>query len=103
MYLVNAQQFSSLGAYPIALWLNETSLPVVCDAQSSLVENRLNDDLVHTHRSLPPMATSTDLSHKALFTMPLLFSYGTLQQKNVQLATFGRLLQGQLLGFASRQ
>jgi gamma-glutamylcyclotransferase (GGCT)/AIG2-like uncharacterized protein YtfP len=34
--------------------------------------------------------------------MPLLFSYGTLQQENVQLATFGKLLQGQrdeLLGF----
>jgi gamma-glutamylcyclotransferase (GGCT)/AIG2-like uncharacterized protein YtfP len=27
--------------------------------------------------------------------MPLLFSYGTLQQPNVQLATFGRLLTGQ--------
>jgi hypothetical protein len=27
--------------------------------------------------------------------MPLLFSYGTLQQANVQLATFGRRLQGQ--------
>jgi gamma-glutamylcyclotransferase (GGCT)/AIG2-like uncharacterized protein YtfP len=27
--------------------------------------------------------------------MPLLFSYGTLQQDNVQLSTFGRLLQGQ--------
>jgi gamma-glutamylcyclotransferase (GGCT)/AIG2-like uncharacterized protein YtfP len=26
--------------------------------------------------------------------MPLLFSYGTLQQENVQLATFGRLLRG---------
>lgn len=26
--------------------------------------------------------------------MPLLFSYGTLQQENVQLATFGRLLSG---------
>jgi gamma-glutamylcyclotransferase (GGCT)/AIG2-like uncharacterized protein YtfP len=26
--------------------------------------------------------------------MPLLFSYGTLQQANVQLATFGRLLVG---------
>jgi gamma-glutamylcyclotransferase (GGCT)/AIG2-like uncharacterized protein YtfP len=35
-------------------------------------------------------------------TMPLLFSYGTLQQENVQLATFGRLLNGhkdQLVGF----
>jgi gamma-glutamylcyclotransferase (GGCT)/AIG2-like uncharacterized protein YtfP len=34
--------------------------------------------------------------------MPLLFSYGTLQQENVQLSTFGRLLQGQrdeLVGF----
>ena len=34
--------------------------------------------------------------------MPLLFSYGTLQQEEVQLSTFGRLLQGQrdeLLGF----
>jgi gamma-glutamylcyclotransferase (GGCT)/AIG2-like uncharacterized protein YtfP len=34
--------------------------------------------------------------------MPLLFSYGTLQQKSVQLSTFGKLLQGQkdeLLGF----
>ena len=27
--------------------------------------------------------------------MPLLFSYGTLQQDNVQLATFGRKLSGQ--------
>jgi gamma-glutamylcyclotransferase (GGCT)/AIG2-like uncharacterized protein YtfP len=26
--------------------------------------------------------------------MPLLFSYGTLQQRDVQLSTFGRLLQG---------
>ncbi|MGE0703966.1 MAG: gamma-glutamylcyclotransferase family protein [Vicinamibacterales bacterium] len=26
--------------------------------------------------------------------MPLLFSYGTLQQENVQLATFGRRLEG---------
>jgi len=34
--------------------------------------------------------------------MPLVFSYGTLQQEDVQLATFGRLLHGQkdeLLGF----
>ena len=27
--------------------------------------------------------------------MPLLFSYGTLQEKDVQLSTFGRLLEGQ--------
>jgi gamma-glutamylcyclotransferase (GGCT)/AIG2-like uncharacterized protein YtfP len=35
--------------------------------------------------------------------MPLLFSYGTLQQTEVQLATFGRLLVGtadELLGFS---
>jgi len=34
--------------------------------------------------------------------MPLLFSYGTLQQEAVQLSTFGRLLNGQpdeLVGF----
>jgi gamma-glutamylcyclotransferase (GGCT)/AIG2-like uncharacterized protein YtfP len=34
--------------------------------------------------------------------MPLVFSYGTLQQEEVQLSTFGRLLHGQtdeLLGF----
>lgn len=34
--------------------------------------------------------------------MPLLFSYGSLQEPNVQLATFGRLLHGQrdeLLGY----
>jgi gamma-glutamylcyclotransferase (GGCT)/AIG2-like uncharacterized protein YtfP len=34
--------------------------------------------------------------------MPLLFSYGTLQQEAVQMATFGRLLQGHadaLVGF----
>ena len=34
--------------------------------------------------------------------MPLLFSYGTLQEENVQLSTFRRLLHGQedeLLGF----
>lgn len=38
--------------------------------------------------------------------MPLLFSYGTLQQDNVQLSTFGRLLKGQsdaLPGFESTQ
>ena len=35
--------------------------------------------------------------------MPLLFSYGTLQQSDVQLSTFGRLLEGErdeLPGFA---
>jgi hypothetical protein len=34
--------------------------------------------------------------------MPLLFSYGTLQQQAVQISTFGRVLQGQpdvLVGF----
>ena len=34
--------------------------------------------------------------------MPLLFSYGTLQQADVQMSTFGRLLQGhadELIGF----
>jgi gamma-glutamylcyclotransferase (GGCT)/AIG2-like uncharacterized protein YtfP len=34
--------------------------------------------------------------------MPLLFSYGTLRQEDVQLSTFGRLLQGapdELVGF----
>jgi len=34
--------------------------------------------------------------------MPLLFSYGTLQEEGVQLSTFGRLLRGQpdaLVGF----
>ena len=34
--------------------------------------------------------------------MPLIFSYGTLQQNDVQLSTFGRLLNGQkdeLVGF----
>ncbi len=36
--------------------------------------------------------------------MPLLFSYGTLQQEGVQLATFGRLLEGkpdELVGYAT--
>lgn len=36
--------------------------------------------------------------------MPLIFSYGTLQQESVQLSTFGRLLAGQpdrLPGFES--
>ncbi len=35
--------------------------------------------------------------------MPLLFSYGTLRQNGVQMATFGRLLEGKpdsLLGYA---
>jgi hypothetical protein len=34
--------------------------------------------------------------------MPLLFSYGSLQQENVQISTFGKLLEGQadeLVGF----
>ena len=32
---------------------------------------------------------------RSFIAMPRLFSYGTLQQENVQLATFGRLLHGQ--------
>jgi gamma-glutamylcyclotransferase (GGCT)/AIG2-like uncharacterized protein YtfP len=32
---------------------------------------------------------------RASYAMPLLFSYGTLQQEDVQRSTFGRLLQGQ--------
>ena len=42
-----------------------------------------------------PSASSTSC-------MPLLFSYGTLQQPDVQVSTFGRLLQGaadELIGF----
>ena len=38
--------------------------------------------------------------------MPLLFSYGTLQQEGVQMATFGRLLEGKpdaLLGYAMEE
>jgi gamma-glutamylcyclotransferase (GGCT)/AIG2-like uncharacterized protein YtfP len=34
------------------------------------------------------------MSGAAPFIMPLLFSYGTLQQAEVQLSTFGRLLDG---------
>jgi hypothetical protein len=36
--------------------------------------------------------------------MPLIFSYGTLQQRDVQLSTFGRVLEGEkdeLIGFES--
>jgi gamma-glutamylcyclotransferase (GGCT)/AIG2-like uncharacterized protein YtfP len=47
---------------------------------------------------VPSIGTSSATGH----TMPLLFSYGTLQQENVQLSTFGRLLQGErdeLFGF----
>ena len=36
-----------------------------------------------------------DRPDKASVIMPLVFSYGTLQQEDVQLATFGRLLHGQ--------
>src|SRR5260221_14716450 len=42
------------------------------------------------------------LRHRGSFAMPLLFSYGTLQQESVQLSTFGRLLEGrpdELIGF----
>jgi hypothetical protein len=48
-------------------------------------------------RSAPPR-----LQLQWLVTMPLLFSYGTLQQETVQMATFGRLLRGhpdELIGF----
>jgi len=34
------------------------------------------------------------MSAAAPFNMPFLFSYGTLQQADVQLSTFGRLLDG---------
>ena len=42
------------------------------------------------------------LRSRVSFAMPLVFSYGTLQQEHVQLSTFGRLLQGhrdELVGF----
>ena len=51
---------------------------------------------------LPRDGFEIHLPHKVSFAMPLLFSYGTLQQEDVQLSTFGRLLEGQrdeLLGF----
>jgi gamma-glutamylcyclotransferase (GGCT)/AIG2-like uncharacterized protein YtfP len=35
------------------------------------------------------------LTHLTAVVMPLIFSYGTLQEENVQLFTFGRLLHGQ--------
>lgn len=44
-----------------------------------------------------------NFGHSNPFNMPLLFSYGTLQQEQVQLETFGRLLQGEedcLQGYA---
>jgi gamma-glutamylcyclotransferase (GGCT)/AIG2-like uncharacterized protein YtfP len=43
-----------------------------------------------------------DFNHGSAVGMPLLFSYGTLQQERVQLAIFGRLLRGErdhLAGF----
>jgi gamma-glutamylcyclotransferase (GGCT)/AIG2-like uncharacterized protein YtfP len=43
-----------------------------------------------------------EVSGTTFSAMPLLFSYGTLQEEHVQLSTFGRLLQGQrdeLIGF----
>jgi hypothetical protein len=43
----------------------------------------------------PNVRLRIPLPPKASFAMPLLFAYGTLQQENVQLSTFGRLLQGQ--------
>lgn len=42
------------------------------------------------------------LQLRRFFTMPFLFSYGTLQQEAVQMSTFGRLLRGhpdELVGF----
>ena len=50
----------------------------------------------------PPCNRRCTRRRKVFFAMPLLFSYGTLQHENVQLSTFGRLLQGErdeLLGF----
>jgi hypothetical protein len=48
------------------------------------------------------MWNSVEGDFVAAIAMPLLFSYGTLQQEEVQLSTFGRRLQGQqdqLVGF----
>jgi hypothetical protein len=39
--------------------------------------------------------TSTDVGQEVAFTVPLVFSYGTLQEEHVQLTTFGRRLYGQ--------
>jgi gamma-glutamylcyclotransferase (GGCT)/AIG2-like uncharacterized protein YtfP len=39
--------------------------------------------------------TRTYLADNSAPAMPLVFSYGTLQQEKVQLSTFGRLLAGQ--------
>ncbi len=44
---------------------------------------------VHSVRRRPP---ATDQTSRV---MPLLFSYGSLQQESVQLSTFGRRLNGQ--------
>jgi murein tripeptide amidase MpaA len=52
--------------------------------------------------AVEPGIERISVRNKASFAMPLLFSYGTLQQESVQLSTFGRLLQGrkdELLGF----
>src|SRR5258705_9747793 len=51
-----------------------------------------------TGRNRRPSASlrsSGSSQHEASFCMPLVFSYGTLQQEDVQLSTFGRLLKGQ--------
>jgi hypothetical protein len=45
---------------------------------------------------------TTQIGPRVFATMPFLFSYGTLQQEEVQLALFGRLLRGEpdeLVGF----
>ena len=61
-------------------------------SESAQLQRRSNE--IVTRVTVQPLQTTR--------AMPLLFSYGTLQQENVQLSTLGRRLSGQpdeLLGF----
>ena len=64
----------------------------------------LIDDCAPRERTCPPVGrrASTRSSRCGTSDVPLLFSYGTLQLADVQVATFGRLLAGEpdaLIGF----
>jgi hypothetical protein len=63
---------------------------------------RRTEDAHHPHRESAPKVFRRADGLRGRPRMPLLFSYGTLQQNSVQIATFGRVLQGQpdeLVGF----
>ena len=61
-------------------------MPIRCSSRHS--------EQHHRHGAAGRLLRGILLGYRKTHAMPLIFSYGTLQQENVQLSTFGRRLNG---------